>query len=521
MYVSPYNLVFDLPDRPNEKAIYNPLSRAVDVCSFETIRLLERVQRKPTEVPTALANYLADRGYIYTSQEDEQKLIDSEWKKTQEKMETEPIQFAIGPTYSCNLSCTYCYQKDMDQVYETQIMSDEMLDKASEFIMHKVMEHDMKRPPYVTLFGGEPLMMNERQRKVVEKIVKACKDTGMPLSVVTGGVNLYEYCDLLAQANIVEISLSMDGVADVQDKRRVFHDGSGSFEKVWRGLKEAVRREFPITIRMVADAESIEGLDRFVDAFEEEGWLDLPPERFRLLIQHNGERLLTGIAEEAKSMPDRDPSPGESTPWRRNKLLRIVEERPPAKLEDILLSKMTHEEVYRRYWMERLNHLKALCEIGKSNSRRRQFIRPECQGVRHIADHGMGPPPKFICSAGRGAYALDSYGGIHTCIGGMGEKEARVGSYYQEAKGKDSEILWEQENLDAWNNKNVLTIEKCTTCDVKFACGSGCARMAFPRMSASDPACEPVEDVMQIGFDYYFDDIKEKWLDRAPAEAQA
>ncbi len=520
MHVSPYNIALDInePGHEREKLIYNQLTRSVDVCSVEAVKLLDQMKSRPIEVPKAFANYMAERGYIHESKEAEDKLIDETWRKASERIKTEPINFAIAPTYNCNLACTYCYQKDLDQAYENTVMCDEVLDKAQEFIMKKLLEYKGKRPPYVTLWGGEPLLTGARQRRLIERIVMNCKNAGIPMSVTTGGVNLYEYCELLSQVQIAEINVSMDGVEEVQDSRRVMQDGSGSFKKVMRGLEEAVRRGFPVSIRTVVDPVSIPKLGDFIDMFDEKGWFDLGQDRFRIELQHNGDRVVQELARKMENLPPLESAihhKGEKT-WRQNKLLKIVDNRPLRKAQDVLLSRMSHNDVYKMYWKERLEAHRAICDIGRSSAARRRAITPEFQGMRHINDHGEGPPAKFFCSSGVGSIGLDPSGSIYACVGSMGEPEANIGTFYQKEAGKDSTIQNNPERSEEWSHKNVMEIDKCKVCDVRFACGSGCARMAFPRVSASDPGCEPIEDIMQIGLDYYYSGIEKKWIRRAP-----
>ena len=58
---------------------------------------------------------LIERGYLYKDPNEEEKLFNKLFKNYQKKAVDRPIKYVICPTYTCNLRCTYCFEKDLPE----------------------------------------------------------------------------------------------------------------------------------------------------------------------------------------------------------------------------------------------------------------------------------------------------------------------------------------------------------------------------------------------------------------------
>ncbi|MEG1058553.1 MAG: radical SAM protein, partial [Lactococcus sp.] len=149
--------------------------------------------------------------------------------------------FLIVPTYACNLKCIYCYE-DSYLINQRGLTSD-VMQLTNQFttidsIVSKSGFHN--REIAITLMGGEPLL--KTNVRIIETALELSKQRGYKVNVVTNGVDLGCFIDLFVNYFDVlsHIQITLDGSQDVHDKRRIYRDGSGSFDIIWKNIKEAI-----------------------------------------------------------------------------------------------------------------------------------------------------------------------------------------------------------------------------------------------------------------------------------------
>lgn len=479
MHVSNYNMVFDInqPGRKNEKILYNQLARSLDVVSSEVVKLLELLgkEERVGDFARNKLGYLFERGYCYHDKKEEDKKIESEYKKARERHGAHPVTFIITPTYACNLRCNYCFQQYMDMQYKPNLMTPEMVEKAVEFITNQVVEPGEAIVPVIYLFGGEPLMLAKGYREITEMVIDKCKLMQIPTAVVSNGVYLKQYVEKFEGVNVFEIKITFNGCKRVHDKVRVRANGTGTYDEIMDGLQAAIDKGFPITINCVGTRDMYRSLHELVEDFDKKGWLDLPRDKFQFQSEHECSDLFQGDFESMAAQKRAKKGKDAESPLRE-------------KYEDV-----------------RSDTLRLLVDVGNTNSKTQKFILPDCRGIRYIFDNGLVPPPSFFCPTSHLTWSMDVNGNLFVCIGSTGDQGGKVGTFYPEIK-------FDEEQLTRWrDHKNIFDIEKCRDCKVRFTCGSGCARLKVPS-NPDDPTCEPIQDILQIGFDYYFPRIEEKWL---------
>ncbi len=477
MHVSDYNLVFDVnqPGRGGEKILYNPLARSLDVVSVELTRLLGALKERPNSALAPRLGYLFERGYLYKTEAEQEARVRQEFQKADQSHRQHPVTFIVAPTFACNLRCTYCFQQYMDVQYKPKLMTKEVVEKATEFIVRQVMESGMSIIPVLYLFGGEPLMSGRQYREITELIIDRCKQFHIPVAVVTNGVHLKDYADKLAEVQVFEVKVTFNGSKAVHDKVRVHAGGQGTYDEVMAGVQAAVDRQLPVTINCVGDRQMYDSLPELIGEFDKRGWLGLGRSMFQFQSEHECSDLFKDTFESIAGQKAEHRGQDAQSPLRDD------------------------------YAQVRLDTLKRLVQVGNTNDVTQSFVLPDCRGVRYIFDNGKAPSPSFFCSTTHLTWSLDVDGNLYVCIGSTGDKGAKVGEFYPEVK-------LDREALAKWQDKkNVFEIPKCKDCKVRFVCGSGCARLKIPS-DPVDPTCEPIEDILQVGFDYYFPRIEEKWL---------
>ena len=101
------------------------------------------------------------------------------------------IQIFFVTNYSCNFACTYCYQ---DQYNNPHIeLNDEIIDAFFNYVNKEF----AGRKKYITIFGGEPLLEQSKQKDLISQILKRSNESGLEVSFVTNGYFLEEYSEIL------------------------------------------------------------------------------------------------------------------------------------------------------------------------------------------------------------------------------------------------------------------------------------------------------------------------------------
>jgi cyclic pyranopterin phosphate synthase len=105
----------------------------------------------------------------------------------------------ISLTDNCNLRCFYCMpDEDYDFTPASRLMqTDEILRLAEIFISQGVNK--------IRLTGGEPFV-----RKDAGKIISGLSKLPVELSLTTNGTRLHEFIDVLEDANITSLNISLD-----------------------------------------------------------------------------------------------------------------------------------------------------------------------------------------------------------------------------------------------------------------------------------------------------------------------
>ena len=153
----------------------------------------------------------------------------------------------LNVTNQCNLSCTYCYEYGEDKIVDTEngkqpkFMSEETARESVDFMLR---ESGDNKVAHITFFGGETLL----NFPVLQKTIAYARERGAELgkdvdfSLTTNATLLKpDIIEFLAD-NRVGVTISIDGPREVQDKFRVFHNGTGSYDVVAPKIKALLKR---------------------------------------------------------------------------------------------------------------------------------------------------------------------------------------------------------------------------------------------------------------------------------------
>lgn len=157
-----------------------------------------------------------------------------------------PLQaLVLNITNQCNLACTYCYEFGADKIATPQGKPKYMtLETAKASVDFLLTQSAGRQAVHITFFGGETLMNFKLLREVVgyAREQAAMQGRGIGFSLTTNATLLTEeIIDFLAD-NEIGVTVSMDGPADLQDKRRVDKRGRGTYAMIEPRLRKLIAR---------------------------------------------------------------------------------------------------------------------------------------------------------------------------------------------------------------------------------------------------------------------------------------
>lgn len=147
--------------------------------------------------------------------------------------------FLLKVASRCNINCDYCYMYNhLDQGWKSQpkLMSDQTLSASAERIRDYVIAKNLDRIAIV-YHGGEPLLMSADKLVAHAKTIAGLIPSKViEFSLQTNGILLREAHIQQFRAAGIQVSLSLDGPADANDKHRLDHRSFSSFEDTEKAL---------------------------------------------------------------------------------------------------------------------------------------------------------------------------------------------------------------------------------------------------------------------------------------------
>src|SRR5262245_44868633 len=143
----------------------------------------------------------------------------------------------LNVTNQCNLSCTYCYEYSEDKIVDTKngkkpkFMSEDTARQSVEFLLK---ESGDNKVAHVTFFGGETLLNFPVLVKTVAYARQRAAELGksVDFSLTTNATLLKPDIIQFLVDNDIGVTISIDGPPEVQDKFRVFQNGTGSYDVI-------------------------------------------------------------------------------------------------------------------------------------------------------------------------------------------------------------------------------------------------------------------------------------------------
>jgi uncharacterized protein len=177
----------------------------------------------------------------------------------------EPKSAVLLLTNRCNLRCTYCYAAAGDR--EPEDMSWELASQMIDIVSNNAEKAGWPHFDLIFHGGGEPTQHWKVFKKAVEYARR--KKIKANISISSNGVWNENQLDFILN-NLNSVSLSFDGIREVQEAQRPAVSGGSSFDRVMRSIRAMEKNDFPFTIRITTSNPWLEKLPECVKFICEE-----------------------------------------------------------------------------------------------------------------------------------------------------------------------------------------------------------------------------------------------------------
>jgi len=158
-------------------------------------------------------------------------------------------QLVLEVTQKCNFRCKYCVFSGnylYSRNHTNLSMTYEIARKSIDFFISLVHSKNyLNNPSSVSIgfYGGEPFLEFPLIEKCIDYIYDHFDKDVYILITTDGSILSHKMIDFLVKRN-VRLNISLDGPACEHNKNRVFHNGEGTFDAVWRNVR-TIKEEYP------------------------------------------------------------------------------------------------------------------------------------------------------------------------------------------------------------------------------------------------------------------------------------
>ncbi|MGI6679933.1 MAG: radical SAM protein [Bdellovibrionota bacterium] len=374
-------------------------------------------------IDRATLENLKKRRYLFETENEYKKFITSLEQSIEQKENESIPNFLLIPTYSCNLNCIYCYEKSykIDNINTRNSIG--IFNKYLTIIETILKKYiiDNNKDVHITLMGGEPLM--KKNLELIEHMLKNINSKGYSINIVTNGIELEYFLDLLTKYNVSHIQITLDGDSEINDKRRIYPKGGSSFAKIIENLKLALEKDLKVYLRVNVDEENITGLPNLARILCKNFNNDKNLKPYIYLLQDGGCSGDDKIINENIGI---------------NKIYELENKNPEMKI------------FHKKYHPAKF--------------------------LQSIFENKIYHPVMRHCGASKNQYIFDFNGRVYKCWHGIGSKESVCGEI-------NDTIKFNSLN-DIWKNRSTKNIKKCNNCKYRYICGTGCPAATHKEVTA-------------------------------------
>jgi radical SAM protein with 4Fe4S-binding SPASM domain len=324
-----------------------------------------------------------------------------------------PTEVVLKMTTACNLRCVYCYTDSASNREDIEISTIEKLfDQIGESNSNSI---------NCIFHGGEPLLCVDSIVKCIELISKKYYANRIRFYIQTNGTLLNEsIIDLIKKYNI-HIGLSLDGLAEFNDKTRIYPNGRGSFNDIYRAIKLLQKHNIKFGIISVITENNIRSIIEYLE------WCSVNK-------IHN---------------------------------IKLVTRLPIGRSRDGFETLVNE---YINIYRDMIEWL--ICHNSQRSADERIYVREIESFIFNILSPELTPYycMRIPCSAGWKHISMDVNGNIYACDCLLGQEEFKLGNI-------SKTNIYQMTNsaiVKKLRHRNIRCIEECDRCEISNICYGGC-----------------------------------------------
>ncbi len=447
---SSYNIYVDLEVDREHVLIIHGYTGAYDLVSANASRWLRALDRRPPKPlygswsdqasqeschspSSQTIDLLTRRGYLtQLTIEEERDRFDHIVEVTHKRSLSRAPLYVVMPTYDCNLRCAYCFQDHMrtDSRYSRLLRCvdvstvDRIVGSFSHIERHHGIVPDTAITRNVLFFGGEPLLRTSHT--AVSRMMDKVRSMGPAVfTAVSNATELEAFADRLGPDGISRIQITLDGPRQRHDERRIYSDGSGSFEKIVANIDLALSLGVYIDVRMNIDKTNLNDIGELANFFVDRRWVENPQfSAYAAAVHGSLNKTGKGVLLNSHELSEKMGSLAAQVP--------------------------------------------AIAHIATPND----ALRWKFQSILGRGAALQPPMKASYCGAHSGMY-VDAFCDIYACWERTGDPNLRVGHIEE-----NGSVNFVGAKLAEWHSRNVTSNETCAQCRYSMYCGGGCAVLA-------------------------------------------
>lgn len=406
-------------DDTDKHMLIHGYTGAIDVVNEKVALALknnpESFQQEDCSFSDETTTALEKRGYLTArTQEEEYAYVARMAEALHRKDKILNAGFTFLITYDCNFRCPYCYEAGIAQdKIRQKVFTKEMVDKAYNAIM-EIQPQEKLRSQTIALYGGEPLL--KENKEITQYIIAKGKELNFKFHAITNGYDLDSYEDLLSPNLISHLQITIDGMKNLHNTRRVHFAGYETFDKIVANIGLALKKDVSIVVRVNTDRNNFDDLLQLKRLFDE-----------------------LHYTENDKFSID-------------SALLRNYDETNDSKKNLAFLTQKEFVEKHKELKFEYGCH-----DYGALRNLHSAIVNHKPLQFRST-----------FCAAQTNSNVLDPFGKIYPCWDVVGKPTFQLGEYQNE------HIKWNDSVLNKWRNHNISTSSQCKQCKYALLCGGGC-----------------------------------------------
>lgn len=256
---SQFNARTTVPD--GTLVIWNSYSNAFSGFPPHARSQVEALLRRDgfTAPRTGLTKYMADRGFIVPRGANEYERF--RYRYGQRHYRQDRLELTIMASEECNFRCIYCYEKFARGTMEP-------------WVRNAVIRMVEQRAPHLRTFlpgyfGGEPLMGFEAIAELAPAFLRLAEQhhldfhSGMTTNAYLLTPDIFEK---LLEWKVTRYQITLDGLPEDHDNRRVLKGGGPTFTHIFENLKrmQTFKTDFHVLLRVNFDPASAPRMSEFV-----------------------------------------------------------------------------------------------------------------------------------------------------------------------------------------------------------------------------------------------------------------